>query len=45
LTSGEVELVQPFADRERGDAHSGAGIGLLPGGDLRVDEGAEELLR
>ena len=41
---GEVELVEGLDDRERGRPHPGAGVGLVAGGDLGLDQGAEELL-
>jgi cytochrome P450 len=41
----DVELGQRLGHRERGRAHPVAGVGGVPGGDLGLDEGAQELLR
>ena len=41
---GEVELVEGLGDRERGGLEPGAGVGGVAGGDLGLDQGAQELL-
>jgi hypothetical protein len=41
---GEVELVQGLDHRERGAPHPGAGVRLVPAGDLGLDQCAQELL-
>ena len=41
---GDVELVEGLGDRERGVPQPGAGVGLVAGGDLGLDQGAQELL-
>ena len=41
---GDVELVEGLGDRERGLPHPGADVGGVAGGDLGLDQGAQELL-
>ena len=40
---GEVELVEGLGDRERRGLEPGAGVGGVAGGDLGLDEGAQQL--
>jgi hypothetical protein len=40
----DLELVEGRDHRERRDPHAGVGVGLVAGGDLDLDEGAQELL-
>jgi len=42
---GQIELGEGLGDREGGLVHAGAGVGLVAGGDLGVDERAQELFR
>ena len=41
---GAVELVEGLDDRERRGLEPGAGVGGVPGGDLGLDQGAQQLL-
>jgi hypothetical protein len=40
---GPVELVEGFGHRERGGLEPGAGVGGVPGADLGLDQGAQQL--
>ena len=42
---GPVELVEGLGDRERGGLHPGPGVGGVAGGDLGLDQGAQQFLR
>jgi hypothetical protein len=40
---GELEVLEPFRLRKAGLAHPVAQVGLVTGGDLRLDQGAQQL--